>query len=129
MPAARRRAVGALAEASAAGSLAIDPGAAPDELATELRALRGIGPWTAAYVTMRALGDPDAFLASDLGSRRAAARLGLPEQPNDLEAVAERWRPWRAYAQMHLWSTPAPAVTGPLAPASERSTSEAEDAA
>ncbi len=106
MPAARRRAVGALAESVAAGKLSIDPGAAPEELAEELQALPGIGPWTASYVALRALGDPDAFLAGDLGTRRAAAALGLPAEPQGLLAAAERWRPWRAYAQMHLWAVP-----------------------
>ncbi|HLX89080.1 MAG TPA: AlkA N-terminal domain-containing protein, partial [Acidimicrobiales bacterium] len=110
MPATRRRALVGLAEAVAEGHVTIDPGAAPEELAAQLLTIPGIGPWTATYVTLRAVGDTDAFLAGDLGTRRAAARLGLPDQPGQLEAVSARWRPWRAYAQMHLWSM-APAGT------------------
>ena len=62
-----------------------------------LLALPGIGPWTASYIAMRALGDPDAFLPTDLGVRHALERLGVPA------ARAERWRPYRAYAVVHLW--------------------------
>jgi AraC family transcriptional regulator of adaptative response / DNA-3-methyladenine glycosylase II len=54
---------------------------------------------------MRALGDPDAFLASDLGVRKAFARLGLPKGPRGIEALAARWRPWRSYAVQHLWTS------------------------
>ena len=65
---------------------------------------RGIGPWTAEYVAMRALKDPDAFPASDLGLLSA---IEPPRRvsPKDLEARAERWRPWRAYAAMLLWGS------------------------
>ncbi|MEO7058265.1 MAG: AlkA N-terminal domain-containing protein [Lapillicoccus sp.] len=72
---------------------------------TELSALRGIGPWTVETIAMRGLGDPDAFLASDLGVRAAATRLGLPASPRALAARAERWQPWRAYAVQYLWAT------------------------
>ena len=71
----------------------------------ELGALRGIGPWTVETVAMRGLGDPDAFLATDLAVRAAATLLGLPVAPGALVARAERWRPWRAYAVQHLWAT------------------------
>ena len=63
-----------------------------------------LGPWTADYVLLRALGDPDAFPAGDLGLRRAARALGLPDDAAGLEARAERWRPWRRYAAHHLWA-------------------------
>jgi 3-methyladenine DNA glycosylase/8-oxoguanine DNA glycosylase len=63
--------------------------------------LRGIGPWTANYIAMRALGDPDAFPASDLGLLKAA---GLSSQ-HRLAEIAEAWRPWRSYAAMYLWET------------------------
>lgn len=106
MPATRRRALAELAEAVATDRLAIDPGADPGELRAGLLALPGIGPWTASYVAMRALGDPDEFLATDLGLRRAAGRMGLPEDPASLTELAKRWRPWRAYALGHLWSAP-----------------------
>ena len=64
----------------------------------------GIGPWTAAYIAMRALRDPDAFPVGDLGVRLGFEALGLPSAPADTLGYAERWRPWRAYAVMHLWS-------------------------
>ena len=106
MPRARGRALMALAEAAAAGELVIDPGADPVELRARLVALPGVGPWTADYVALRALGDPDAFLPTDLGVRRAFARMGLPDDPKALAERAEHWRPWRAYAMTHLWDQP-----------------------
>ncbi len=107
MPAARRGALVALATAVDAGGVVIDPGTDPAELREALVALPGIGPWTAEYVAMRALRDPDAFLPSDLGIRSAALSLGLSDDPADLERTSERWRPWRSYAMAHLWSLPA----------------------
>ena len=71
-----------------------------------LVALPGIGPWTAEYVAMRALRDPDAFMPTDLGIRRGAAARGLPEDPGALVSHAEAWRPWRSYAMAHLWAVP-----------------------
>lgn len=105
MPAARRRALRGLAGAVAAGDLSLAPGDDPADVRERLVALPGIGPWTAAYVTLRMRVDPDAFLPTDLGVRRAAARLGLPSDPAGLAAHAEHWRPWRGYALMHLWTT------------------------
>jgi AraC family transcriptional regulator of adaptative response / DNA-3-methyladenine glycosylase II len=70
-----------------------------------LLALPGFGPWTADVIAMRALGDPDAFLPTDLGIRRAARELGLPSTPAALTARAAAWRPWRAYAVQYLWAT------------------------
>jgi AraC family transcriptional regulator, regulatory protein of adaptative response / DNA-3-methyladenine glycosylase II len=107
MPAGRRRALVALALAVEAGDVVIDPGAGPAELRRSLVALPGIGPWTAEYVAMRALRDPDAFMPTDLGIRRGAAALGLPDEPASLTALTEAWRPWRSYAMAHLWSLPA----------------------
>jgi 3-methyladenine DNA glycosylase/8-oxoguanine DNA glycosylase len=69
-----------------------------------LRSVRGIGPWTAGYVAMRS-GDGDAFPVGDAGLRVAAGRLGLPTDARALAAYADRWRPHRAYAVVHLWST------------------------
>ncbi|GAA4785765.1 AlkA N-terminal domain-containing protein [Streptomyces ziwulingensis] len=71
----------------------------------QLLALPGFGPWTADVIAMRALGDPDAFLPTDLGVRRAARGLGLPATPAALTARAADWRPWRAYAVQYLWAT------------------------
>ncbi len=110
MPAGRRRALVALAQAVDAGDVVIDPGADPAELRSSLVALPGIGPWTAEYVAMRALRDPDAFMPTDLGIRRAVVALGLPDDPVHLHQLTERWRPWRSYAMAHLWSLPAAAA-------------------
>ncbi len=112
MPAVRRRAVLALAEAVGSGSVVIDAGADQVELRRSLMALPGIGPWTAEYVAMRALRDPDAFLPTDLGIRRAVRALGGPDDVRSLGRVAERWRPWRSYAMAHLWSLPTGALEG-----------------
>jgi len=108
MPASRRRTIRALASAMADGDLPLDPGADPAELADRLRAVPGVGDWTASYVAMRALRDPDAFVATDLGVRRGLRWLGGPESPAAVAGVADRWRPWRAYATVHLWSVPDP---------------------
>ena len=70
-------------------------------------ALPGIGPWTADYVAMRALGHPDVFLPTDLGVRTALTRLG--HDPATEIARAPEWSPWRSYALMHLWQTLMPA--------------------
>jgi AraC family transcriptional regulator of adaptative response / DNA-3-methyladenine glycosylase II len=85
--------------------LALDPGSDREEAGRRLLALRGVGPWTASYVAMRALGDPDAFLPTDLGVRRAVAGLGGGSDPASVTALARRWRPWRAYATQHLWAS------------------------
>ena len=103
MPVARRTSVRALAEAVAAGKLSLDPGADREETVARLLELPGIGPWTAGYVAMRAIGDPDVLLATDLAARRGARALGLPHTEKALAAHAERWRPWRSYALMRLW--------------------------
>jgi len=112
MPAARRAAVIGLARALADGDVVLDVGVDRDEALARLVALPGIGPWTATYVAMRGLRDPDAFLASDLGVHHALERLGHDGRPAAALAVAERWRPYRAYALQHLWASlaePAPA--------------------
>jgi AraC family transcriptional regulator, regulatory protein of adaptative response / DNA-3-methyladenine glycosylase II len=141
MPAARRRALQGVAEAVANGKLIIDPGADPAEVENGLLAIPGVGRWTSAYIAMRAIGDPDAFLPTDLGLRRSAARLGQESDAASLIRLAERWRPWRAYALAHLWSVtsgaePAEAPTGTSAasaesvgPATPSSTLKGESAA
>jgi len=112
MPRARGRALIGLCAALASGAIVLDPGADRAEVREQLVALPGIGPWTAEYVAMRALGDPDAFPASDLGIRHALAKLDQPHDARAAAALAERWRPWRAYAALHLWATlAAPAPT------------------
>lgn len=104
MPASRRRALLGLANALATGEVALGPGTDREEARARLLELPGIGPWTADYVALRALRDPDAFLASDLGVRRALERLGLDGAPTNATRLAERWRPYRAYALVHLWA-------------------------
>jgi AraC family transcriptional regulator of adaptative response / DNA-3-methyladenine glycosylase II len=105
MPRARAATVRALVTALAGGELELDVGGDWDEARARLATLSGVGPWTVETVAMRALGDPDAFVATDLGVRRAAAGLGLPAQPAALTARAAVWRPWRAYAVQYLWAT------------------------
>jgi AraC family transcriptional regulator of adaptative response / DNA-3-methyladenine glycosylase II len=73
------------------------------DVAAALEALPGVGPWTAQYVLLRALGEPDAFPVADLVLRRAASRGKSPLRPRDLQERAEAWRPWRSYAVLHLW--------------------------
>jgi AraC family transcriptional regulator of adaptative response / DNA-3-methyladenine glycosylase II len=104
MPASRRRTLAALVEALRCERLSLDPGCDRTEALSTLSELPGFGPWTIQVIAMRALGDPDAFPATDLGVRRAAEALGLPASPVALTAHAERWRPWRAYAVQYLWS-------------------------
>jgi AraC family transcriptional regulator of adaptative response / DNA-3-methyladenine glycosylase II len=105
MPGARRSALLGLCAALAEGDVVLDAGVDREEALARLRALPGIGPWTASYVAMRALRDPDAFLPSDLGVRHALERLGQDGRPLPAAAVAERWRPYRAYALQHLWAS------------------------
>ncbi len=95
-PRTRAEALIAVARLAAAGELRLDPPADPAETRAVLTAVRGIGPWTASYIVMRALADPDAFLPGDIGVRHALARLGGEVDP-------ELWRPFRSYAVMHLW--------------------------
>jgi AraC family transcriptional regulator, regulatory protein of adaptative response / DNA-3-methyladenine glycosylase II len=103
MPGSRARALVGLAGALASGHVILDVGADWSRARRQLRALPGIGEWTAEYVAMRALHDPDAFLATDLGVRRALEQLGQDGRPAAAAALAERWRPYRAYALQHLW--------------------------
>jgi AraC family transcriptional regulator of adaptative response / DNA-3-methyladenine glycosylase II len=102
MPGARARALLAVVGAVASGALDLDRGVDRASVHEALVALPGIGPWTASYVAMRALGDPDAFLPTDLGVRHAVAALAPGLAP---AALAEGWRPWRSYALMHLWTS------------------------
>jgi AraC family transcriptional regulator, regulatory protein of adaptative response / DNA-3-methyladenine glycosylase II len=96
--------VRALAAAVSSGALRLDGSRPLEEVVAALCAIRGIGPWTASIVALRALGDPDALPAADLGLRRALGRKGLLASARDVERRAERWRPWRGYATLWLWS-------------------------
>jgi AraC family transcriptional regulator, regulatory protein of adaptative response / DNA-3-methyladenine glycosylase II len=116
MPRSRRRALLGLAAALAAGEVTLDAGADRAEARARLLALPGIGPWTADYIAMRALRDPDAFLPGDLGVRHALEVLGEDSSPASAERLAERWRPYRAYALQHLWASLAVAPKAPRKP-------------
>jgi AraC family transcriptional regulator of adaptative response / DNA-3-methyladenine glycosylase II len=119
MPLARGRAVITLAAALATGSISLGPGADWEEAGARLVALPGIGPWTAGYIRMRALSDPDVCLPGDAGLLRALRNLtgggavavasrqrgGKARPGAELLSVAERWRPWRSYATHYLWAT------------------------
>jgi AraC family transcriptional regulator of adaptative response / DNA-3-methyladenine glycosylase II len=110
MPRARAAALVGLCRSLAEGSLRLEPGVDRDEARRALLELPGIGPWTAGYVAMRALGDPDVFLVEDLGVRHALARLGGPGDQREARALAEAWAPWRSYASQYLWQAPQPAT-------------------
>lgn len=99
MPASRAATLQRCSQATCDGSITLDPGADRSVIVHDLLALKGIGPWTADYVVMRGLGDPDVFLDTDLGVKHALTALGL--EPS----AADRWRPWRSYAMHHLWNT------------------------
>ncbi len=118
MPRSRALALTGLASALASGELVLDPGAERDRAEAVLLALPGIGPWTASYIRMRALSDPDAFLPSDVGVLEALARLGVfgtapagtgpqarARASRAAAELAEDWRPWRSYAVHHLWAS------------------------
>jgi AraC family transcriptional regulator, regulatory protein of adaptative response / DNA-3-methyladenine glycosylase II len=102
MPRARGRALVAVCRALADGDVVLDRSADRAEIRARLLALPGIGPWTVGYISMRALGDPDVFLPTDVGVRRAMSELG--RSPEEAEELSHRWRPWRSYGLMHLWS-------------------------
>lgn len=115
MPRSRAGALVGLCRALADGELRLDAGADREHARRALLALPGIGPWTAGYVAMRALGDPDVFLAEDLGVRHALARVGGPTDPREARAVAAAWAPRRSYATQQLWQAPAATRGGALA--------------
>jgi AraC family transcriptional regulator of adaptative response / DNA-3-methyladenine glycosylase II len=105
MPRSRGRALVGLAGALASGAVSLHPGADREETTARLLALPGIGPWTAGYIGMRALSDPDAFPPGDAGVLRALRLLGHGGEPGADAAAAQAWRPWRSYAVHHLWAT------------------------
>ncbi|GAB2714999.1 AlkA N-terminal domain-containing protein [Streptomyces bullii] len=105
MPRTRRTTLATLVGHLADGSLGLGVESDWPRTRATLLSLPGFGPWTADVIAMRALGDPDAFLPTDLGIRRAARELGLPSTPAALTARAAAWRPWRAYAVQYLWAT------------------------
>lgn len=117
MPRARAATLAALATTADADSRLFERARDLDDAIARLRALPGIGEWTAQYIAMRALREPDAFPATDVGLLRAMASNGVRPTPDVLAARAETWRPWRAYAAQHLWTSDgAPAIGGRRAP-------------
>ena len=100
LPEARARTLRELSRAVVEGTVDLSNMAAPERVIERLLAIPGIGPWTASYLAMRALGWPDAMPAGDLGVRKALGTIST----RDVEALAAAWRPWRAYAVMHLWT-------------------------
>ena len=101
---ARAAALVGLAQAVVDGSVDLEPGADRDATGANLLALPGVGPWTVNYIRMRALGDPDAFMPSDLGVRRGLEALGADGNAVAAEVLSRRWRPWRSYALQHVWA-------------------------
>ncbi len=108
MPRARGRALVELSRALAEGRIDLGPGADPEDASARLQALPGIGPWTADYISMRALAHPDIFLPTDLGVRHGLAAVGEATDPRTADARSQRWRPWRSYALHHLWAQASP---------------------
>lgn len=98
---ARARSIQALAKAVADKKLTLEPGVNVEEVISQLKELPGIGEWTAQYIAMRALNWPDAFPHTDLGIYKALCT----NKPKQVLQIAEAWRPWRAYAVMHLWKS------------------------
>jgi AraC family transcriptional regulator of adaptative response / DNA-3-methyladenine glycosylase II len=120
MPRARGRALASLAAVLAADPRIFSARQSLEEAISQLCALPGIGEWTAQYIAMRELREPDAFPASDLGLLRAMANAhGERPTPRQLLARAEAWRPWRAYAAQHLWASYVALVKGELRAAAE----------
>lgn len=107
MPQSRARTIIDLSQAVADGKLKLDPDVDRGAVREQLLGMRGIGPWTADYIVMRALADPDVLLTTDLVLRRELERRRITE------ADSERWRPWRSYAGMHLWRATAAYGTTP----------------
>ncbi|MFE3462038.1 Ada metal-binding domain-containing protein [Nocardiopsis aegyptia] len=105
IPVARGRALIGLAEAVAVGKVDLGPGCDREETERTLLGLRGIGPWTAGYIRMRGLGDPDVFLHGDLGVRLALEARGRPATPGAAARDALAWSPWRSYANHLLWAS------------------------
>jgi len=108
LPRTRASTLRALAQACAAGTLDFAPGQALEAFVQRCIALPGIGPWTAQYIALRALGQPDAFPAGDLVLQQMLGAPGPRVNQRQAEARSQRWRPWRAYAVLHLWHLSVP---------------------
>lgn len=102
-PSSRIRTIMGVAEALASRELVLDVGMPSEEFIARLTALPGIGPWTAGYLAMRVLGNPDILLSTDLVMLQSAAAMGMPSTAKTLATHGAKWAPWRSYAGMHLW--------------------------
>ena len=113
MPRSRGRALVAVCTAVAAGDIPLDRSLPRGEVRRRLLEVPGVGPWTADYILLRALGDPDVFLPTDVGVRHGLTDIGVSIAA--AESLSRAWRPWRSYALMHLWAVAArrPARTTP----------------
>ncbi len=103
MPRSRGATIQGLARAVLDGEVVLDGSEDPQAVMRQLKEIPGVGDWTAQYIAMRALGESDAFPASDLGVRKALAKGAVLPRVSQVLAGAEAWRPWRAYAAMNLW--------------------------
>ena len=105
MPEARKRTIRALADAVVHNPGFFDPVQPLESAIEQMRTVPGIGDWTAHYIAMRSLRRPDAFPAQDAGLLRAFSKQGIAISAKELLKRSEAWRPWRAYATLHLWSS------------------------
>ena len=110
LPQARRTTLTTLVGALAGGEVDLGPASDWRQVRAQLACLPGVGPWTIETIAMRALGDPDASVPTDLGIQRATRDVGLPSTVAGLTGHAAAWWPWRAYAVQYLWATGNPAV-------------------
>lgn len=110
-PASRVATILEVARAIASGELILDLGMPAAEFTARLIAIPGIGPWTAGYLAMRVLGNPDVLLATDLVIQQSASALGLPATARGIAAHGARWAPWRSYVGLHLWRARPPTKT------------------
>jgi AraC family transcriptional regulator of adaptative response / DNA-3-methyladenine glycosylase II len=106
LPESRKRTLLALVRELADGAIDLGTGADWPTARARLLALPGVGPWTASYLALRALRDPDVFLPTDVGVRHGLTAVGV--DPAAAEQVSRAWRPWRSYALMHLWTAAQP---------------------
>ncbi len=115
IPRARQASLKALAGATVADPHLFRPFGTIEEAIVRLRAIRGVGEWTAQYIALRALRETDAFPATDVGLLRGAALMdGERSSSAGLLDRAETWRPWRAYAAQHLWAAAAISSVGSI---------------
>lgn len=105
VPRSRARAIRRISELVVTGDLALRRGVSPQAVVHQLLEVPGVGPWTASYIALRALGDGDALAVGDLGLRQVLGTKERPMTQKEMARAAEPWRPWRGYAAVHLWTT------------------------